>query len=91
MKTIVLEEGHSDILKQVLQNAGPDNALTIPNIRLILKIIDKLEALDDTFELSLEDNEFEYAYVRYMQPAQFAVARPEFVTLADAFELAKTV
>lgn len=86
MRTVQLQKrskfSDKDILRGVVSNHA-EKGLTIGQMRLFLKILDKLDAGGET--LALEDAEYSLL-IKQFDSFHFAVVHPDIVGLRDALE-----
>lgn len=84
MKTIAITKrsklDDKDTLRAVVSNHA-DKGLTVGQMRVFLKILDKIEAASDS--LALEDAEYA-ALVRQFDATPFRIIHPDIVALRDA-------
>lgn len=90
MKTVAIADpSHSKILSDVIQYAaGPESAMSIGEMRLAMKVLDKIEGCQDGDDLQLENEEYEYLKTRFAA-ARFTKVQKVIIDVADAIEGAK--
>lgn len=85
VKTISFEVENAKEYKNLLKNtigAAPEQGYTIDQVRMGIKVLDKIEASTDE-KLALEDAE--YAFVRErIESIKWSVATPQVIAFYDA-------